>query len=259
MRGVALAIAVFLMAPLAFTANFRLYMKDGSWHLVREYSVESDRVRYYSVERSDWEEIPLELVDLKRTESVKAEREAAQSEEAAAVAAETAFEREQRREIARIPREPGVYILDADNIRALKQAESKINNNKGRSVLKVIAPIPIVSGKATIEIDGAKSAFTVANDRPEFYFRLDAEERFGLVRATVKKGVRIVERWDIIPVTNEIMQEHDSVDIFRQQVAEGLYKIWPVEPLAPGEYAVIEFTEGKGNTQIWDFGYYPKK
>jgi hypothetical protein len=34
---------------------------------------------------------------------------------------------------------------------------------------------------------------------------------------------------------------------------DGLYKIWPKQPLAPGEYAVVEFTEGKLNVQVWDF------
>ena len=43
----------------------------------------------------------------------------------------------------------------------------------------------------------------------------------------------------------------------RHQVADVLYKIWPQQPLEPGEYAVVEYTEGKGNTQIWDFGFGP--
>jgi hypothetical protein len=32
-----------------------------------------------------------------------------------------------------------------------------------------------------------------------------------------------------------------------------LYKIWPKQPLPPGEYAVVEFAEGKLNIQVWDF------
>jgi len=44
------------------------------------------------------------------------------------------------------------------------------------------------------------------------------------------------------------------VEIFRQQLTkDGLYKIWPKEKMAPGEYAVIEYTAGKVNIQIWDF------
>ena len=39
----------------------------------------------------------------------------------------------------------------------------------------------------------------------------------------------------------------------------GLYKIWPAKPLEPGEYAVIEFSEGKLNVQVWDFAYKPAK
>jgi len=78
-----------------WAANFRLYLADGSFHLVREYQVEGDRVRFYSVERSEWEEVPLRLADLKRT---VAEREAHQEtlrKDAAELAAEEKFEREQ--------------------------------------------------------------------------------------------------------------------------------------------------------------------
>ena len=47
-----------LSAWLAFGATFKLYLKDGDYHMVREYQVLDDRVRYFSTERGDWEEIP---------------------------------------------------------------------------------------------------------------------------------------------------------------------------------------------------------
>ena len=59
----------------AWGANLKLYLKDGTFQVVREYQVDQDRVRFYSVERSEWEVIPLDLVDLKRTESEVAERQ----------------------------------------------------------------------------------------------------------------------------------------------------------------------------------------
>jgi hypothetical protein len=48
------------------------------------------------------------------------------------------------------------------------------------------------------------------------------------------------------------------VPILQREFAEGLYKIWPAAPLPPGEYAVIEYTPGKLNMQIWDFAVKPK-
>ena len=62
-----------------------------------------------------------------------------------------------------------------------------------------------------------------------------------------------METLNIIPVSKEVVEEADNVEIFRKQLGDGLYKIWPTKPLAPGEYAVVEYTEGKGNIQIWDF------
>jgi hypothetical protein len=242
-----------LLLPVLWAANIRLYLKDGSHHIVREYQQVGDRVKYFSFERSEWEEIPLELVDLKRTRQDIADREASRKEEAAATDAEEKAEREMRREIERVPVNPGVYFLSGEELKAVPQAESKVVGNKRRSILKAMSPIPIVAGKATVELDGLASAFTIRGDRPEFYIRLAAEERFGIARMKPAKASRIVQTWSIIPVTKEIVEEMDAVEVFRQQVAEGLYKIWPTKPIAPGEYAVIEYTEGKGNLQVWDF------
>jgi hypothetical protein len=248
------SLLVFLLLAFAVQgATVRLYLKDGSYHNVREYEKQADRVRYYSTERADWEEIPLELVDLKRTEDEVVSRAAERKQEAAIEDAEEKAERAQRREIERIPMETGVFIVDGEKVTVLKQAESKVVNNKRRSILKAVSPIPIVSGKATVEIDGLKAPLTLSAERPEFYIRLAAEERFQIVRLTPAKAARVVQKWDIVPVTKEIVETTDVIESFRQQIAEGLYKIWPTKPVTPGEYAVIEYTEGKGNVQVWDF------
>lgn len=250
---------LLLACACLWGASFKLYLRDGSFHVVREYKVEGERVRYYSIERSEWEELPLELVDLKRTTAEIQDREDSRREEAAMVAAEEKAEREARREIERVPMEKGVYFVAGEELKPLKQAESKVASNKRRSVLKAISPIPVVTGKANVEVDGERSAMAVTGERPEFYIRLHTEERFGIVRLSPGKGVRVVQKWTIVPVTKEIVEEQDAVEIFRRQVDEGLYKIWPIKPLAPGEYAVVEYTEGKGNIQIWDFSLQPGK
>lgn len=85
-------LALFLFGLLSFE-NFKLYMTDGTFHLVREYKVAEDRVRYYSVERGDWEELPLTLVDLKRTEAERGKRAEEEKRRAAMDDAEEAFER----------------------------------------------------------------------------------------------------------------------------------------------------------------------
>jgi len=250
---------LLLGAFLAFGANVRLYLTDGTFHIVREYQVNGDRVRFYSVERSEWEEVPLSLVDLKRTEGEQKERDETLRKQTAEMAAEEKFEREQADERARVPQETGVFLVDGKELRVLKPAESKVVSKKSRSILKVLAPIPIVSGKSTVELDGEHSANITSADRPEFYIRLTNEERFSIVKMAPKKGVRVVQSWEIVPVTKEMIETQQDVEIFRKQVESGLYKIWPMQPLEPGEYAVVEYTAGKGNIQTWDFACRPAK
>ncbi|MEX2261627.1 MAG: hypothetical protein WD696_06730 [Bryobacteraceae bacterium] len=256
MRSIVAALVLFAIP--AFAASLKLYLKDGSHQIVREYKVTGDRVRFYSLERSDWEEIPADLVDLKRTEREQTDRQETLARESALVAAEEKAERVLLKEIAQVPVTAGVFWLNGKEIKRMPSAESKLHTNKGRSILKVLSPVPVVAGKGTVEIEGEQSENLIAQDRPEFYIRLLVEERFGIVRLTPRKGRRIVERVTIVPITKEYLEEQDTVEVFRHQLEETLYKIWPTNPLAPGEYAVVQYTEGKMNIQIWDFSIRPE-
>jgi hypothetical protein len=258
-RFAAILILAGLGAALsASAATVKLYLKDGTYQLAREYKVENDRVRFYSTDRGEWEEVPLALIDLGRTEREVKEREESVKEESAAVAAEEKAEREARREMERVPVEAGAYRVEGDAVKPLKVGESKIVNNKRRSVLKLMSPLPIVNGKQTLELDGLHSPTLVTTPRPEFYIRLSTDERFGMVRMSEHKGNRVVEQITVVSVSNEIVEEPRMVPVFRKQVAEGLYRIWPEKDLEPGEYGVVEYTEGKVNVQVWDFRFEPK-
>jgi len=251
MRKYLLALAI--LACAAWAANLKLYMKDGSYHIVREYQVQPDRVHFYSVERSGWEDVPRDLVDLKRTESEAAERQTRLAEDAKVMAQEEKAERELEKEKRRIPQDPGVYWLLGNEVQVMKLADSTIHTNKGRSILKKLAPIPVISGKATLEIGGAHSLNVFTDPEQEFYIQLSEPERFGIAKLTTKGAVRIVENVTTLPVVNEIIEEPAMVEILKKEVDGGLYKIWPKEKLEPGEYAVVEYTENKLNIQVWDF------
>lgn len=246
---------VLVLAFAAWAANLKLYLKDGGYHLVREYQVQSDRVRFYSVERSEWEEIPLDLVDLKRTEAESSARNAQLEKEAKTISEEEKVQREAENEVRKIPQEPGVYWVEGGQTKTLKQAASTLHTNKAKSILNVLIPMPTVVREATLELTGSGAAAVFTNPEQEFYFQLAQVEQFGIVKLTVKGTVRIVENIQY-PATAQMGDPEETpklVPILQREVAEGLYKIWPRAPLAPGEYAVIEYTPGKINAQIWDF------
>lgn len=252
MRKYLLALAI--LACAAWAANLKLYMKDGSYQVVREYQVQPDRVHFYSVERSGWEDVPLDIVDLKRTASEAAGRKAKLEEDTKAMAQEEKAERDLEKEMRRIPQDPGAYWLLGNEVQVLKVAESTIHTNKGRAILKKLSPLPVITGRATLEIAGAHSLNVFTNPEQEFYLQLSEPQRFGIAKLTTKGAVRIVENVTTVPVVNEIIQEPTMVDILKKELDSGLYKIWPKEKLEPGEYAVVEYSESKLNMQVWDFG-----
>jgi hypothetical protein len=250
------AVFLLIIAALPYGDNVRLYLKDGTYQLANEYKVLKDRVSYLSSERGEWEELPLEMVDLARTK-----KEAVQHEEDLKADAKTQVEEDKAerlavREVEEIPPQPGVYYIHDNKLEPIKVAESKIVNDKRRQILKVLSPVPMVSGKATLEIDGDSSSNEITEKRPEFFFRLSNEERFAIIKLTpTKKGSRIVENIQIVPVTKEIQQVMKEVECFKKQEGDSVYKIWPEADLPSGEYALVEYTDGLDtiNTQVWDF------
>jgi hypothetical protein len=248
-------VLVFVAFALSLSAaNFKLYMKDGGYHIVREYQVEGDRVKFYSVERGDWEEMPASLVDFKRTDAESSARKEVLDRHAKEISEEDAAAQELRKEIMKIPQDPGVYKLEDDKLRIFKLADASVHDNKRRTVLKALSPIPTVAGKSTLETPNEHSENIIREDRPEFYIQLSLEDSFAMVKLTPQKGFRIIERITVEPVVNVMDEERDLVPTFTKQLTEsGLYKIWPQDTLPKGEYAVIEYNEGKIDARIWDF------
>jgi hypothetical protein len=248
-------------AALLCADTFKLFLKDGSYHLVNQYQVEGDRIRFYSTERSDWEEMPVVLVDLAKTEQVRKTKLTAGAREAHEEDEEEAAERELRREIASIPTDPGAYYDQDGKIKAVPSADYQVITSKKRKAIQMIVPVPLVPGKATVVIKGDHANFVVSEDRPGFYLRLAKQERFGIIRLQPKKDNRIVENISIIPVANQAEEERKQMDTFDQQLAEGLFRVWPEKPLTPGEYALVEFSDSQDKDdiemEIWDFAYRP--
>jgi hypothetical protein len=118
-------------AVLVLGDTFKLYLKEGGYHVVREYSVQGDRVRYFSTERGEWEEIPKELVDLAHTEAERKARSDAEAHEAKEEAAEDKAERDLRKEIASVPKEPGAYFNTGSKIETIPPSDYQIITNKG--------------------------------------------------------------------------------------------------------------------------------
>lgn len=179
-------IAILLLVGLALAQDTarRLILKDGSYQMVTKYEVKGNRVRYYSAEREEWEELPNSLVDWSATEKYEQDRAANKSSpEAVQLDKELAHEEELAEaklpEVApglRLPENQGVFLLDnfqgQSQINELLQSSGDINRNtKGNIFRGAINPI---SGlKQTIELDGAHAKIQAHVDVPSLYINVD--------------------------------------------------------------------------------------
>ena len=111
--------------PQTLPRGKKLILTDGSFQMVREYQREGDRVRYYSVERSAWEEIPASLVDWAATQKAEADdaardKDLSQKIKASELAARTAdIDSDRSLEVRPgliLPDDAGLYVLDGKRV-----------------------------------------------------------------------------------------------------------------------------------------------
>ena len=241
------------LAVTASAANVRLYLKDGDYQMVREYKVDGDRVKFLSTDRGEWEEIPLELVDLKKTEKESGAKAAAMAETLRVEKAEEDAVKADRKQVQSVPEMPGPYWIDGAKLTPLVEAKVTIEDSKTRRILQVLAPAPIIAGKSTVTIEGKAAKLRIKKADPEFFFRLAEEERFAIIKLDPKKNERVVEIVTILPNEEGTFEDQKQVPVFKKQYGPQLHKLWGENLLEPGEYAVVEYTEGKVNIRVWDF------
>lgn len=259
----------------------KLILKDGTFQLARSYERNGDRVRYYSVERSQWEEIPAALVDWDAT----AKAEAAEKSENEALAKKVHLQEEANRmdtvmdvdaslQVAPgvfLPPGEGMFVIDGKHISHLEQAGAEIRTDKKNFLTQVLVPIPIVPGKRNVDIPGPRAKTRVSSTNVEFYLReappdpdrvspIEKSSRPGesgpeveLVRATVKGGKRQLESIKSY-FGQQVSEDRKTMSLQRWEVAPTVYRFTLGEPLPPGEYALAEILPDGINLFVWDFG-----
>lgn len=245
----------------------KLFLKDGSFHVVREYHIDGDRVRYYSVERSQWEEIPAALVDwdaTKQAQVTQAQQDATldaklHKDEAARNA--VFIDVDASVEVAPkvfLPEGEGLFVLDNLSVVPLVPAETDIQFNKTQLLKQILIPVPIVPTRHTVSLLGKQAAIRITNSEPEFYLRTKDQHdpEIYLIHARVRGDKRQIENLDQLFQIE--MAKRESISIEKWELVKGVYRLTLSQPLPPGEYAFAEVVKaGEDELYVWDFGVDP--
>src|ERR1022692_3680553 len=285
-----------LPAP-AQTQARRLILNDGSYQSVTKYEIQGDRVRYFSAERGEWEEIPKALIDWDATDKFEQGRQEGKLAPEAVeldkeLEAERTAERARSPQVApslRLPDEGGIFLLDTfENqppLAELQQSGGDLDKNTKSNILRA-AMNPLAGAKQTIELPGAHAKIQSHTPIPSFYIDIESNtganlpdknqgalataqpvagepspltptERFKIIRIDVKGGKRVAGAVKIA-VTGKMSTDERLVAATATTMIGGWIKLTPTEPLTAGEYAVAEMMGKEGmNVYVWDFGVNP--
>jgi hypothetical protein len=292
--GLVLAALCFVLTVPAFAQNQagRLILKDGTYQSVTKYEIHGDRVRYYSAERGEWEEVPKALVDWDATKKFEQDLQTgAPSPEA--VELDKEIEAEQKAEQARspqvapglrLPDEGGIFLLDTyenqPQLAELQQSGGDVEKNAKQNILRAVIN-PLAGAKENIELPGPHSKVQSHTTVPSIYVNIDdagngndsapataqaatgdaqpvpLTERFKIIRVEVKGGKRTAGAVKVA-VTGKTKTDERFVAATATAMTGGWVKLAPTDPLENGEYAVAEMMGKEGmNLYVWDFGVNP--
>ena len=268
-------------ADSRITRGKKLVLKDGTFQLVRDYEKNGDRVRYFSLERGAWEEIPAAMIDWDAT--AKAEKATAAADDAlaakvhkqeAAQNIQTTLDVDASLQVGGgvfLPPGEGMFAVEGKSVIPIPQVGSAIKTDRKNQLKRILSPLPIIPAKQNIELEGKHATLRVNSSNPEFYLRelsTEDEQESGLERtsrqsttgpdvellkATVKGNKRIIESVRSM-MGEEVGRENKTISIQQWEVAKRVYRYTLSEPLPPGEYALAEILPGGLNLFVWDFG-----
>lgn len=256
-----------LALPRAQGANsLKLYMKDGSYQIVSSYEVQGDRVRYFSTERSEWEEVPVSMVDLEATRRGQEEAKATEKreiQEAKEVDKERFYKPPNTGlEVVsgiRLPGDEGVFTVDRGRLVRLAVSAGEPVTDKKRAAMVLAVPLPVVKARSLVVLEGAKAAIRLNDPRPVFYVQSASGlgSRLELVRMKPGKETRVLEEIETGKGKNaKSTEERSMIAVERKQIAPNVYSLTPLQTLEGGEYALGEVgADDKLSLDVWDFGY----
>lgn len=171
--------------------NHRLILKDGTYQLVRQYTIAGDRVRYLSLERGEWEEMPADLVDWNATRKWERDHTTATAEDTSPAmkeaedidkeeADERALKNARMPEVAKgleLPDEDGVFALDTfqDTPELVELLPKDLNmNSKTRKGIETLNPLK--ASKANLELDGEHAKAHLHVNDPVIYLSLNVSD-----------------------------------------------------------------------------------
>jgi len=250
----------------------RLVLKDGSYQLASQWEVTGDRVRYFSTERNEWEEVPSSMIDWQATENFAKERESQRNLELK----ESEEEEQSEAKTAplavapglHLPNTGGVYLVDTYNgelqLAELLQSSGEVAHPSGHGILH--GPFAPLGSSKSIALKGEHARIQSHVSQPAIYLdiapdpetqSLPLSERFRIARLEPKKDARVVANLKIA-ITGKVNQQEFYLPTTAEQLPGGWIRLKPTRPLPPGEYAVVEILGPKTiNLYVWDFGVNP--
>jgi len=259
----------------------KLILKDGTFQVIREYQRDGERVRYYSLERGDWEELPASMVDWAATEKA-----AGDAVKAAAAEVEKIHKQDEAKRMDNatdidaslrvgsgvfLPEGEGMFVVEGKSIRIMNQAASQLKADKLRILAQIISPVPAVPGKQNLILPGVRATLRVKTTNPEFYLRepdpdpdrvskIEKSARVGdaapdveLIRAKVTRNGRQLESISTL-FGQEMTKTRNTISIQRWEVAPAVYRFTLSEALPPGEYVIAQIIPDGLDVFVWEFG-----
>jgi len=297
LAAVLLALAALCLAPPSLSAQTlasRLILKDGSYQSITKYEINGERVRYFSAERGEWEEVPKAMVDWDATGKYEQGRLTG-GPVPEAIELDKEIEAERKAAEARTPQvapglrlsdEGGVFLLDTyqnqPQLAEIQQSGSDLNRSMKSNILRA-AINPLAGARQTIELPDAHAKVQSHTAVPSLYVNVEADqgaptlasdaaatgkipadattlpptERFKIIRVESKSNKRVAGAVKTA-VTGKSKTDERFVAATVTTMTGGWIKIAPIDPLPTGEYAVAEML-GKDSIKlyVWDFGVNP--